>query len=712
MAELHYAICNFCDASCGLEIESEGRRVLGIRGDALDPFSRGHICPKGTAHQDVLEDPDRLRRPVQRVGDQWREASWAPALEEIGRRIVEIQRRHGKDAFAIYYGNPIGHSYQSMLALLPLLKLAGTRNLFSSNSVDAHPRMLVSRLLYGNQALLPVPDIERTDFFVVQGANPMVSNGSVMSAPDVKARLKAIRDRGGRIVVIDPRRTETAAIADEHHFIRPGTDALFLLAVIHVLLERRGLASEMRALVNGADELERIARAYTPEAVEAAVGIAAGTIRRLAEAFAAAPSAVWYGRMGTCTQEFGCLSTWLIDVVNVITGNLDRPGGAMFATPAVDLAGLARRLGDPGHFGRWRSRVGGLPEFNGEFPVAALADEIETPGAGQIKALLVVAGNPVLSNPNGRRLDRALQQLELLVSLDFFINETSRHAHFVLPPTTMLEGDHYPLLELTMAVRNVAHYAPAVLAPEAGQKADWEIFLELLGSIARARGPLGIPVRWGARLLGKAIGSGVLLDLLLRAGPQRLSLRRLREAPHGIDLGPLEPRLRKVIHTPDKRIPLVPPLLAADLPRLAGRLAGAADPSDSRLLLISRRTLRSMNSWLNNCLRLVRGRARCTLLMHPRDAAARGLDGVSRVVVRSHTGAIEVPLELSEQVMPGVVSLPYGWGHDRAGSRLTVARRFAGANMNDLLDERSYDRVSGTTVLDGIPVTVHAAAAA
>lgn len=705
MATTHYTVCNLCDAMCGLEVVTEGRKILSIRGDQHDPFSRGHICPKGAAHRDLYEDPDRLRRPMRRVGARWEEISWDDAIDEVSRRVVDVQRRHGRDALAIYYGNPVGHSDGTLLAILPFVKMTGTRNVYSSSSVDSHPRMLVSRLLYGNQAVLPVPDIERTDLLVVMGANPVVSNGSVMGAPDVKARLRAIRERGGRIVVIDPRRTETAAVADEHHFITPGTDALLLLAVLQVLFAEGRVGDEVRRTAHGVETLAALAARHPPESVAATVGIDAATIRALARTFAAAPRAVWYGRMGTSTQAFGCLSTWLIDAINVLTGNFDRPGGAMFTTPAVDLAAVARRIGEPGQFDRWRSRVGGLAEINGEFPVAALADEIETPGAGQIKALITIAGNPVLSNPNGRRLDRALEQLEFVVAVDFYINETTRHADIVLPPVTALESDHYPVIEAALTVRNTAHFAPAVLPRESGGLADWEILVALMQGIGRARGGVGRMMAAGARLFGTALGSGWLLDLLLRIGPQRLSLRQVRAAVHGIDLGPLESRGRAAIHSPDGRIDLAPAQLMADVPRLEAR--GLADV-DGALLLISRRTARSMNSWLNNAPRLVSGRERCVLQMHPDDAAARRLAGVSRVRIQSRTGAIEVPLEVTAQVMRGVVSLPYGWGHDRPGTRLRVAQRHAGASMNDVTDERLFDHVSGTSVLDGIPVTVTA----
>ncbi len=706
MAEIHYGICNFCDASCGLEltIDREARRILAIRGDAADPFSRGHICPKGVAQKDLYEDPDRLRAPVRRTPEGWQSISWDEALTEVATRITAVQRAHGADALGFYYGNPMGHSYQSMLALLPFVRYLGTKSVFSSSSVDSHPRMLVSLLLYGNQALLPIPDIERTDYLVVMGANPIVSNGSVMTAPDIKKRLAAIRGRGGKIIVIDPRRTETAEIADQHLFIQPGTDAFLLLAVLHTL-HRQGKfrLAALADLFRGLPELTAVIEQFPPARVAATVGIAAAVIEGLALELAQARAAVWYGRMGTSTQEFGCLATWLIDVINIVTGNLDRPGGAMFATPAVDLVGLARFLRESGKFGRWRSRVGGLPEFNGELPVAGLADEIESPGAGQVRALVTIAGNPVLSNPNGRRLDRALAGLEFMAAIDFYINETTRHDHLILPPATALEDDHYPLLEYSLGVRNAAHYARAVFPLPDGARHDWQILLGLMARLGRRRGGLHNVVAAGARALGAAIGSGALLDLLLRVGPHRMTLRQLRRRPHGIDLGPLRPRLREVIGTPDRRIDLFPEVLAKDLPRLARRLDATREAAFS---LVSRRTLRSMNSWLNNSPRLAKGPERCTLAINPRDAAGLGLATGQAVEITSRVGTLRAVLEVSEEMMPGVVSLPYGWGHDRPGARLSVASAHAGVSMNDITDERLYDHVSGTSVLDGIPVTL------
>jgi anaerobic selenocysteine-containing dehydrogenase len=481
---------------------------------------------------------------------------------------------------------------------------------------------------------------------------------------------------------------------------------LLLLAVLHMLNRLGKLRpGKLGPMLQGLPDLVALIARFPPERVAAIVGIEAEAIEALATGFGEARSAVWYGRMGTSTQEFGCLSTWLIDVINLVTGNCDRPGGAMFSTPAVDLAGLARRLGEAGKFDRWRSRVGGLPEFNGELPVAAMADEMETPGRGQIRAFLTIAGNPVLSNPNGRRLDKALGRLDFMASIDFFINETTRHASIILPPATVLEGDHYPLLEYSLGVRNAARYAPALFPPGDDVRADHRIMTDLLAGIGRRRGGLHALAPLAAKALAAAVGSGAALDLLLRIGPHRMTLKELKRHPHGIDLGPLQPRLRQVIGTPDRRVHLVPPPLAADLTRLEARLAAGREAGFS---LVSRRTLRSMNSWLNNSPRLVKGPDRCTLAMHPRDAAGLGLDAGRQVEITSRIGQIRAVVEVSDAMMPGVVSMPFGWGHDRPGARLSVARERAGVSMNDLTDERRYDHVSGTSVLDGIPVTIRA----
>ncbi len=707
MSKTHYGICNFCDSICGLQIEHDGKNIISIRGDRQNQFSRGHICPKGIAQQDLYNDPDRLRRPVRRKGGGWEEVSWAEAFAEAGSRIAAIQKKYGNDAIAVYYGNPTSHNYSSLLVLVPFVKGFKTRNIYSATSVDSLTRMLVSLLVYGSQALLPIPDIERTELLMIIGANPVVSNGSVMAAPDCKKRLMEIRERGGKIFVIDPRRTETAAIADAHYFIRPGTDALFLLAMLNTMFkEEIANPGKLNLMIDGLDRLKEIAAEYPPERVADTVGIASEDIKALARDFLSSPKAVCYGRMGTSTQEFGSLATWLVDAVNIVTGNLDRPGGAMFTTPAVDLVGLAKLLRQPGFFNRWQSRVSGLPEFNGEFPVAALAEEIETPGPGQIKALVTNAGNPILSLPNGRRLDRAFEKLEFMASIDFYINETTRHADIIFPPTTSMETDHYSILEHAMGIRNTAHYAPALFPKPEGARHNWEIQLDLIYHIERNRSALSSGLGWIKHSALYFFSPQRQLNFLLRLRPYKLSIEKLKEFPHGIDLGPLESRIDKVISTPNRRINLVPEILTGDLERLQKKLGPEESLSEGEFLLISRRTLRSMNSWMHNSLRLVKGKNRCTLMMSPEDADRSGLEMGQQVIVTSRVGEIRAPLEVTDEMMPGVVSLTFGWGHAREGSMMSVAREHAGVSMNDITDECLYDKVSGISVLDGIPVTV------
>jgi anaerobic selenocysteine-containing dehydrogenase len=709
---VHFRTCNLCEAMCGIAVRLEHERIVSIRGDEDDPFSRGHVCPKAVALQDVHADPDRLRRPLRRVGGEWREVGWDEALAESAQRLAAIQRQHGRESVAVYQGNPTVHNHGSMLYGQLFLRGLGTRNRYSATSVDQLPQMLASLLMFGHQLLLPVPDLDRTRHFLVFGANPLASNGSLMTAPGIERRLRELKSRGGRLVVIDPRRSETAALADLHVPVRPGTDALLLLALLQVLFdERLARLGRLEPFVDGVADLARLAAPFTPGAVEAATGVPAATTRALARDFAAAEPAVAYGRVGVSTQEFGSLASWLIVVLNVVTGNLDRPGGAMFTRPAIDVVALAARGGQRGHFDKGRSRVRGLPEFGGEYPAATLAEEIETEGADRIRALVTSAGNPVLSTPNGGRLERALPLLDFMVSIDFYLNETTRHAHLILPPTAALEHDHYDLVFHLLAVRNTAKYSPALFEPEPGARHDWQIFLELSERVLRAKGRLG----WKSRALHAALrrlGPGGLLDLMLRAGEhglrrglRGLSLRRLRRAVHGVDLGPLEPCLPGRLYTPDRRVALAPEPFVRDLERLRPRLT----PAENGLLLIGRRELRSNNSWMHNSERLVKGRDRCTLLVHPEDARRRGVADGQRVRVRSRVGAVEVPVQLTTDVMPGVVCLPHGWGHHREGTRLAVAAAHAGASFNDLADDQAVDALSGTARFSGTPVEVEPA---
>ncbi|MCJ7557944.1 MAG: molybdopterin oxidoreductase family protein [Gammaproteobacteria bacterium] len=696
----HYRACHLCEALCGVEILIENDRVVTVRGDRHDPFSHGHICPKAVALKDLHEDPDRLRRPMRKVDGQWQECEWQEAYQVVATKLAQIATKHGHDAVAVYLGNPNVHNWGMMTHGPNFYGLLKTRNRYSATSVDQLPHQMVCYLMYGHQFMVPVPDVDRTTYLLVIGGNPIASNGSLMTVPDFRGRLKALHKRGGKLVVVDPRRTETAEVADRHLFIRPGTDAWFLFALLNVILEEGlGHSTSCQGFLKGWEQAVDALRPFTVELAERISGVPATAIREVAHELAAAKGGVCYGRMGVSVQRFGGLCQWAIQLINIATGNLDRSGGSMFNLPALDLvAGPNNR---PGHFNQWQSRVRGLPEFSGELPVAGLAEEILTPGEGQVRALITGAGNPVLSTPNGQQLDRALAGLEFMVSVDFYLNETTRHADVILPPTSPLEHDHYDMALSVFAVRNIARYnAPAFDKPK-GAMHDWEIMSALGEHLAAA---LAVPAR-------PVYPPTTILDMGLKAGPYGqaqgqvpgLDFASLARQPHGIDLGPLKPCLPgRLVHT-DKHIDCAPSSLLADIPRL---LQAQEDTLNKGLLLIGRRHVRSNNSWMHNFRRLTKGKPRHQLMMNPGDAARLALKNGQRVKVRSRVGEVSVELDVSDAVMPGVVSLPHGWGHGRAGTRMRVADRTPGVCVNDLTDDQDVDKLSGNAVLNGVPVTV------
>lgn len=698
--QTHYRACNLCEAICGLIVTHRNGQVVGITGDPDDPFSRGHICPKAVALRDVYEDPNRLRKPLKRVGTDWQELGWEQALDEVADRLHQVRTQHGPSAIGIYAGNPTVHNSGSFLAMPGLVKALGARAVFSASSVDQFPHHFAAWQLFGHPLLMPVPDLDHTDFWLIIGGNPIASNGSIMTAPDVGTRLRAIQQRGGRVVVIDPRRTETAHRADEHHFIRPGTDVFLLLAMTQTLFaEQLVNPGRLTELTDGLGTLQEAVAPFTPEAVTATTRIDPDVIRALARELAQTPRAALYGRVGVSTQEFGGLCLWLINVLNLLTGHLDEPGGMLFTSPAIDV--LANRPGTPRpvytKYNRFQSRVSQKPEFMGELPVACLAEEIETPGDGQLRALVTSCGNPVLSTPNGRRLEAALAQLDFMVSIDIYLNETTRHAHYILPPLTGLETANYDLTFHMLAIRNTARYSEPMVPKPDGTLYDWEIFenlrLRLLGTSREA---------WTVQHPEKTIDQG------LRYGPyarQGLSVTYLRDHPHGVDLGPLTPQLPGRLFTPNGRIDVAPALLLADLPRAHAALQTGTPAPDS-LLLISRRHLRDNNSWMHNARVLMKGRNRCTLLLHPTDAARLGIVTGQSVRVRSRVGAVDLPADITHDIMPGVVCMPHGYGHHRRGTRLDVAQQHAGASVNDLTDEAFADSLTGNAALSGVPVWV------
>ncbi|MEU9650196.1 molybdopterin oxidoreductase family protein [Streptomyces sp. NPDC048110] len=737
MSRTALRICPLCEATCGLALTVDGTTVTAARGDRDDVFSRGFICPKGASFGAVDSDPDRLRTPLVRRDGVLREATWEEAFDAVAAGVRPVVERYGPHSVGVVLGNPNVHTMAGALYPNVLLGALGTRSLFTASTLDQMPKHVSSGLLFGDANAIPVPDLDRTDHLLLIGANPLESNGSLCTAPDFPGRLKALRARGGTLTVVDPRRTRTAKLADRHVAIRPGTDALLLAAMAHVLYEEDLV--DLGALaphVTGVGEVREAVRDFTPETVAAACDVDADVTRALARELAAAPTAAVYGRIGSCTVPHGTLASWLVDVLNILTGNLDRPGGALFPQAATDRTPRPAGPGRGFALGRWHSRVSGHPEAKGELPLSALAEEIDTAtGAGEpVRALLTVAANPVLSAPDGDRLDKALGALDFMVSVDPYLNETSRHAHVVLPPPPPAQSPHHDFAFNTLAVRNQVRYTRPAVPLEPGRMAETEILARLTLAVTGAHGtdPAAVDAMVIEQTLAKAVrephspvhgrdpgdltalltgenGPERRLDLMLRLGPygdgfgarpDGLTLARLLAHPHGIDLGPLRPRLPQPLKTRSGKVELLPEPIAADLPRLAR----ARDERPAGLVLVGRRHLRSNNSWMHNIPVLTGGSNRCTLHLHPEDAARLGVRDGQPVRVKGAGGAVTAPAEVTDTVRPGVVSLPHGWGHDRPGTRQTHAAGDPGVNVNQLLDGGTLDPLSGNAVLNGVPV--------
>jgi anaerobic selenocysteine-containing dehydrogenase len=742
-------ICPLCEACCGLALTVAGEgataRVVAIRGDEQDVFSKGYICPKAIALKDLEADPDRLRQPLVKRDGRFEPVSWDEAYAEIARRLPPLVAQHGRDALAFTLGNPNVHRLGLGLYVQRLLRAAGSRNLFSASTLDQMPRQLASGWMYGHPLSVPVPDIDRCDFLLMLGANPMASNGSMWTVPDFRGRAKAMRARGGRLVVVDPRRTETAAVADEHHFIRPGGDVFLLLGLIHVLfdegLARPGRLGELLAGGDtGFDALQAAISPYTPDRMSTRCGVPADTQRALARRLAGTPRAAVYSRIGSSAQRFGTLNSVLVDALNILTGHLDAEGGAMFPKAAAFAANTQGRpgVGRGMTTGRTRSRVSGAPEVLGEYPTSCLAEEIETAGPGQVRALISVASNPVLSAPNGARIAKALAGLDFMVSVDIYLNETTQHADVILPGLSTFEEPHYDVSFPQLSCRNHARFSRPVFDAAESAQPEWRSLLRIAALLRGERDAMassfdlaaydtqlladdlrraaaGVPDELQAAMLdalGTRPGPERLLDLALRAGPYGdrfgqepggLSLSKLLDAPHGVDLGALQPRLPELLRTGSGRIELWPREVAAELAAVDEALRDVP----STLVVVGRRDVRSNNSWMHNLPTLAKGPERCTALLHPDDAARHGIRAGDRVRLQGAGGrAIELPAMLSDEMMPGVVSVPHGWGHDQPGAQLGVAAQRPGANLNDLLDDQLRDPLSGTSVLNGLGVTM------
>lgn len=697
--QTHYRTCNLCEAMCGLEIQHTDGEIISIKGDQKDPFSKGHICPKALALKDLYEDKDRLKTPLKRTDSGWQEISWDEAFDIVTTNLNAVQKKYGNNAVGVYRGNPNVHNLGLMLYGSPFIKSLQTQQRYSATSVDQLPHHIASLFMFGHQMMIPIPDIDHTDFMLIIGGNPAVSNGSMMTAPNFSGRLKTLQKRGGKFVVIDPRYTETAKIADQHLFIKPGSDAFLLLALIHVIFdEQLDDLGPLNSHTNGLEEIKTAALDFSPEKVAEHTGVSAKEIKTIARTFANAKTAACYGRMGVSVQEFGGICQWLINILNSITGNLDTKGGTLFTLPAIDLVGMAVKTGRTGSFNRRQSRVQKLPDFAGEYPVATLADEILTEGDGQIKAMVTIAGNPVLSTPNGKQLEEAFESLDFMVAIDIYLNETSKHAHIILPTTTGLETAHYDLIFHQLAVRNTTKYNEALYKRSGNQRHDWEILTALTEKITGQK---------------NSATPEMMLDYMFSNSPYKdrgITIQKLKENPHGIDLGTLKPCLPDRLFTKDKKIELAPTLFLKDLKRLNAALNATrtSETGDLPFSLISRRHLRNNNSWMHNSRLLMSGRERCTLQINPVDAKQLNIKNHQRVSVTSNIDSLQIPVEISDEMMQGVVSIPHGFGHHREGINMQLAQENAGVSINDLTSDKSIDLLTGNANLSGTKVKIEA----
>ena len=695
--KIHYRTCNLCEAMCGLEITYKEKKVISIVGDKKDPLSKGFICPKSQALKDLYEDKDRLKQPLRRTEKGWEEISWEEAFDEVEIQIKKIQEKYGNNSVATYQGNPNVHNLGAMLYGAPFLKSLKTKQKYSATSVDQLPHHIASLKMFGHQMLIPIPDIERTDYLLILGANPGASNGSLLTAPGFSQKIKTIQKRGGKVINIDPRYTETSKISSQHFYINPGKDALFLLTLLHVIFqngirEKTHLSDHLKGL----EDIKKIVKQYTPKKTAHLIGIESTEIQKIATDFLNSETAVCYGRMGVSTQEYGGICQWLINVLNIVTNNMDKVGGAMFTKPAIDLVFMTGAQGKVGNFDRYRSRVHNLPEYSGELPVATLADEILTKGEGQIKMFICTAGNPVLSTPNGKKLEKALEELEFMVSIDIYLNETSKYANIILPSTNGLETLHYDLVFHQLAIRNTAKISEILFEKNENQKHDWQILNELT-----------------ERITGKKNISTpeMMLDHMFKFSPyneENLSVKKLREHPNGIDLGALQPLLTKRIFTLDKKINISPKIFIDDLKRLDKEFF--KDNNEEKInypfALIGRRHLRNNNSWMHNSKLLMKGKNRCTVLMNSKDAQNLSILNHQKVKLTSNVGSIILPVEISDEMKEGVLSIPHGFGHNRGGTKIKLAEKNAGESINDLTDDFKIDQLTGNANFSGTRVKV------
>jgi anaerobic selenocysteine-containing dehydrogenase len=714
MTEEKLTYCRICEVYCGMVATVEDGRVTKLRPDKDHVLSRGYACPKGVTFHQVTHDPDRILHPMKKVNGEWQRISWDAAIGEIAAKLDRIRRQHGPHSIGLYTGNPAGYSYNHRLVSIGWIDAIGSRNTYGAGSQDNLSLFLVSKFLYGRHFLRPVPDLAHTSFLLVVGTNPAVSQGTLMHVVDVEARLEEIRARGGKIVVVDPRRTETARLADEHHFIRPDSDVHLLLAMANVILGEGLEAKEfLRDHTVGLERIREVVRDFTPDDAAAKTGIDADTIRRLAREMAAARGAAAIGRL--VVGRFGTLTAWSMELLNVLTGNLGARGGVLFSRGLVDFAGIVAMVGRD-EYGEHRSRVSGRAGVLGELPSGVLAEEITEPGEGQIRALVVTAGNPVLSIPNGEALAAAMKTLDLSVALDFYMSETASLADYFLPCATPLERADFPIFHSQLMTEPYAQWTEAVIPPEGEAKEEWEIFALLSDAMGlRFMNDRGAhALRQALKLFGREFSPRWIIDGMIRLGPygdrwlpwsKGWSLKKLAARPHGVRLPDPEPGdVAKHVKTPDRKVHLWNRHLEGELARLR-EVEAAEAPREFPFRLIGRRDIRSNNSWLHNVPKLMSGERCHRLRIHPSDAATLGLAEGDRARVRSRVAAVETDVRITDEVMPGVVSLPHGWGHRGATNR-RVASGNPGVNCNALMDEKVIEPLAGMSLLNGVPVAV------
>ena len=707
----HYRVCNLCEAMCGLEIEHDGKKVISVKGDVNDPFSKGSLCPKGALIHKVHEDPNRLKVPLLKNSNgEWEEISWTKAFDIVGEKLNAIREKHGNDAVGLYLGNPTVHNFGMMLYSGELIRSLRTKNYFSPTTMDQLPHHFIGYQMYGHAFNMPIPDVNRTDYFIMFGANPIASNGSIMSGCGPIEKIKTIQQRGGKVILFDPRATETSRVVDEHHFIKPSTDVYFLLGMLHLIQKNNWIQlGHLENHISGLDEIKNIAKDFTPSKVAQLTGVAEEVLLRITKEYVLEERAVMYGRMGMSTQEHGGLCHWLTSVINILTNHFDIEGGAMFPKPAVDVK---RQKGWHLSHGRWHSRVSGLPEFDGELPVSIMAEEMLTPGEGQIKGLVTFAGNPVLTTPNAKRLEEALPQLDFMVSIDIYMNATTRHADIILPPPSHLEIDHYDLIFNHFAVSNNAKFSAALFQPKEGQLYDWQIARELIKRFSKVS-------KYKSPFMFKYLNPRQMLNLALMTGPygnfsslkkmfNGLNLKKVIASKHGIKLSDLEPRIPEVLNTQDGKIQIAASVFMEGLKKLNTETDLSSQKNKNDFLLIGRRHLRSNNSWMNNVKELVKGKNRCTVMINTQNAEDLELVDGEKVSVISATGQIIIPVEITDKIMNGVVSIPHGYGHARKGVRLDVAAHedYAGVSVNDITDHNRLDAVTGNAAFSGQPVKI------